>query len=202
MRSSLAAPFATLIVACLAVPVVQGAYVVNVVQSGLNVVASGSGTLNLTALTNFGTGSGQPGVFPTNGNLGVGVAAGDTGYDSISGPSSFGSGPFVAASSATGSYVQLGLGAGGFYVAQSYVSGTQTSGTATWNNTTIAALGLTPGTYTYTWGGGATADSFTVNIGTSPTATPAPSSLYLAAMAVLLLAAWQLVRMRKSDSHE
>jgi hypothetical protein len=56
---------------------------------------------------------------------------------------------------------------------------------ATWANTTIAGLGLTPGTYTYSWGSGVTADSLVVEInGTSP--APDPASLGLFFTGVLL----------------
>ena len=39
--------------------------------------------------------------------------------------------------------------------------------TATWDGSTIASLGLIPGVYTWTWGSGATADSFTMTISAS-----------------------------------
>jgi PEP-CTERM motif len=48
------------------------------------------------------------------------------------------------------------------------VSGTYLSDTSTWNNTTLAALGVTSGTYTWTWGTGPTADSFTLEAGPVP----------------------------------
>jgi hypothetical protein len=190
--------FAAVIPVFFCLQAAQGAFIMNVVQSGANVVATGSGSINTTALTNAGTGGAQPGVFPTNGNISVGTAAGVNVWTSVTGPSSFGSGPFVAASSGTGTLIQLSLAAGGLDLAQTYVSGTVTSGTATWNGTTIAALGLTPGTYTYTWGSGVNADSFTLNIASSPSPTPAPSSVYLVVIAILILAAWQMIRMRKS----
>jgi hypothetical protein len=37
--------------------------------------------------------------------------------------------------------------------------------TGTWNSATFASLGLTPGTYVWTWGSGIHADSFTLQIG-------------------------------------
>jgi hypothetical protein len=40
-----------------------------------------------------------------------------------------------------------------------YVSGHALSDTATWDNATFASLGVTPGTYKWTWGTGAHADS-------------------------------------------
>ena len=47
-----------------------------------------------------------------------------------------------------------------------YVSGSALSDTgATWDNQTFRSLDVTPGTYKWTWGSGANADSFTLNIG-------------------------------------
>jgi hypothetical protein len=69
-------------------------------------------------------------------------------------------------------------------VTAGYTSGSPLSGTATFDNTTIAALGLTTGTYTVTWGNGTPfADSLTVNIGIS--SVPEPSTLALGGIAVV-----------------
>jgi hypothetical protein len=63
-----------------------------------------------------------------------------------------------------------------------HTSGSPLSGTATFDDTTIAALGLTPGTYSVTWRNGTPhADSLTVNIGMS--SVPEPSTLALAGIA-------------------
>jgi hypothetical protein len=50
------------------------------------------------------------------------------------------------------------------YVPQGYVSGAPLSGTATWEGETIDSLGLFPGTYVWSWGDSAAADSFTLVI--------------------------------------
>jgi hypothetical protein len=48
------------------------------------------------------------------------------------------------------------------------------------SNNTLDTLGLTPGTYTYTWGAGAVADSIVVNISDAAlSATPEPSTAFL-----------------------
>ncbi len=60
------------------------------------------------------------------------------------------------------------------------------NGTATWNNQTFASFGATPGTYVWTWGSGANAGSFTLNIG-GTAAVPEPSSLALLVLPLGLL---------------
>jgi hypothetical protein len=81
------------------------------------------------------------------------------------GPTNFGSGPKSDASAASGNLVTL-ISAAYLEVPVGYISGSNLgTSTATWNNQTIANLGLIPGTYIYTWGSGASVDSFTLNIG-------------------------------------
>ena len=63
-----------------------------------------------------------------------------------------------------------------------YVSGTSLgTSTITFNSTTLAALGVIDGTYEWTWGTGANADSFTLQIG-PVAAVPEPASLPLLVM--------------------
>jgi hypothetical protein len=168
----------------------NAAYVITVTQSGGNVVVSGSGTLNLTALTVATTGScGGGHMGPSTGQLEVGQFMNTpcTEYN-ISGPASFGGGGYSVPNSGTG--LMVGVFESELVTDSSYVSGTQTSGTATWNSATFASLGLTPGTYVYTWGSGVNADSLTVQIGTGPAPTPAPGSLTLIGIGVAALLVW------------
>ena len=58
------------------------------------------------------------------------------------------------------------------FVPRGYVSGNPLSDDAAYNNQTFSSLGVTPGTYEWTWGSGADADSFTLQIGSA--AVPAP----------------------------
>jgi MYXO-CTERM domain-containing protein len=62
-----------------------------------------------------------------------------------------------------------------------YISGHSLSDSATYDDATFASLQATPGTYTWTWGTGTHADSFTLQIGPVAT-TPEPASLTLLAM--------------------
>ena len=76
-----------------------------------------------------------------------------------------------------------------------YVSGASLgTSTATWDGATISGLGLTPGAYVWTWGSGATADSFTLDIVSGGISTPEPATW---AMMLLGLAGLAVVRARR-----
>lgn len=160
-------------------PCAQAGYIVNVVQSGSDVVATGSGTLNTTSLTSV-THFAKNNAYVWAGYSGSLLLVGPTTQDwidvfsGISGPPSFGSGAQFLADAGTGN--KVGINANQLlFVPQYYASGDPLSSTSTWDNTTIAALGLTPGAYTWTLGG---ADTFVVNIQGSTT-TPEPASACL-----------------------
>jgi hypothetical protein len=63
-------------------------------------------------------------------------------------------------------------------VPPSYMSGSLLSDTSTYDNQTFVSLGVTPGTYEWTWGSGADADSFTLDV----PAVPEPASIALLAL--------------------
>jgi hypothetical protein len=115
-----------------------------------NVIAMGSGTINTAALTNFGSATGTANLWPSVGAISVGLTAAVALVGGISGPTSFGSGPQVNASSASGTITALlaNLEGQNLYVPSGYTSHSALSGTATWNNQTLASLGLVSGTYT------------------------------------------------------
>jgi hypothetical protein len=144
-------------------------------EVGGNVVFSGTGTVNtagLGASVLYNSGddinSDLATIIVTAGNNGLNFAG-------ISGPVTMGvAGTSPAPSSSSGDLV----GVNGFnlrlYLPTGYVSGTQLDSTATYNGTTLAGIGFTLGTYTYTWGAGGNADSLTVQIG--PAVTPTPTN--------------------------
>jgi hypothetical protein len=138
--------------------------VIDITQQGSNVIATGFGTVDTTDLLAGSNGLSPAAVVGSNAFIGIGAGS-ETSYVSISGPSSFGSGGLLNASSSSGSVFGIN-GAGRFVILPvGYASGSFISGTDQFNGATIAGLGLTPGTYTYTFGTGQDADSVVVNIG-------------------------------------
>jgi hypothetical protein len=166
-------------------------------QVGSNVVATGSGTVNLNDLT-FRGGISPVAIWPIGGFLVVGSTGVSDSYEFISGPTTFGTGDFfIVASTGTGN--TLGIiccvpvddeTVPILLVPHGYVSGEQLSGMAIWDNTTLAALGVPPGIYTWTWGTGAKADSLKLFAGV-PVPEPAPALLLTLGAAGLALLKWR-----------
>jgi hypothetical protein len=144
------------------------AYTVTLEQVGSNVVATGSGAINLTGLT-FSTPSSTLAV--VNAGNGV-IITGPHGfglvdlYTGFMGPLSFGSGGSFAPNTGGGDFV--GISGGTMFtfllVPVGYASGAALSDSMTFNNATFASLFVTPGTYVWTWGDGAN-QNFTLQIG-------------------------------------
>jgi hypothetical protein len=162
----------------------HAAFVVTMQQVGSDVVATGSGTINTGALTfeNLGDGGndyvipehddmlvGQPGVFTSQYNA------------DIDGPANFGDGSVTQSPTGTGDELIFTGTNGSIFLPLGYVSGASLSDTATFSDSTFDSLGITQGTYTWTWGSGDTADSFTLNAGS----VPEPASVSLLAIGLL-----------------
>jgi hypothetical protein len=162
-------------------------------QVGSNVVETGSGSFDLTGLT-LPAGSPTPPqqsyIQPNVGVLFIDSFAEGQTYQSVTGPATFGVGGLGYVSSSGGNVVGINGGAGYIYVPFGYHSGTPLSNTATWNGATFASLGLTPGTYNWTWDGGA--DSFTLQIGQTP--LPAALPLFATGLGGLGLLGWRRKR--------
>jgi VPDSG-CTERM motif len=131
---------------------------------GSDVVANGSGAINLTGLTSAGLFGGPSGVQATSGFILTGASGLTDGYSGFTGPTSFGSGGFFAANTSSGDSVGINGLLGILFLPQGYVSGAALSDSMTFNNATFASLGVTPGTYVWTWGDGAD-QRFTLRIG-------------------------------------
>ena len=160
----------------------QAGYIVTLQQVGPNVVATGSGAIDLTGLTVSQSFSQNPGIKPY-GHLGAGPASIATGptsssvhpyFGAITGPRIFGSSAnFTLASSGSGDMVGItaGLAFQTFLsVPTGYHSGSFLSDSATYSGQSFATLGVTPGTYVWKWGSGAN-QNFTLQIGPATNST-------------------------------
>jgi len=162
-------------------PPAQAAFTVTLTQEGPNVVAAGSGTINTTDLRFMDAGSALATVSPFFAHIDAGpnsalVAV----YSDFSGPTNFGNGPTTFENTGSGDFV----GINGFLhvlsVPFNYLSGSSLRGTSTYYNVSFSSLGIMLGTYVWTWGSGANADSFTVK-----TSVPEPATLGLMVLGLL-----------------
>ena len=145
------------------------AYTVTLEQDGSNVVTNGSGAINLIGLSFL-----TPSLTFTLVNAGDGVIiTGPHGfgpvdqYTGFMGPPSFGSGGPFAPNTGSGDFVGISGSAMFTFllVPQGYASGAALSDSMTFSDATFASLGVTPGTYVWTWGTGLPNQNFTLIIG-------------------------------------
>jgi hypothetical protein len=178
IKSAIAATLAVIIMGGLSVRSAQGGYLVTLQEVGSDVVATGSGILDTTLLAINVNPTFAPGLVQPNA---AAINTGPTGFTSnaallgnlVSGPTNFGSGGQTLASSGSGDTVGFALlppGQFSLFVPQNCQNrGTcgPLSDTSTYPNASCASLGITPGTYTWTWGSGAD-QNFTVQVGAAP----------------------------------
>ncbi len=180
--------------------------IINITPSGSDVVATLSGSLSSLGASNGNNdgGGGQVGgsvisvqhitipfsldndgftILDPGNYLGLG-------YDLTFTSGAWGSGYF---NTSADSYTLSGIGyfslktqnGGRFNLSDSYVFGTPITGTATWNNKTLADLGITNlGTYVYTVGSGANTDTVTF-VMSSGSAVPEPTSMAIFGLGAL-----------------
>jgi hypothetical protein len=131
----------------------QANYILTLQQVGSNVVATGSGAIDLTGLT-FEVTTTESGGFvcPSLGTIFTGTTslADVDEYIGIS-STTFGSGVGTFADSGSGDRVGI---SGALFVPHGYMSGAALSSSMTFNNATFASLGVTPSTFVWTWGSG------------------------------------------------
>ena len=167
------------------------AFTITIEQVGPNVVATGTGAINLTGLSFFNPGSvGTASVWPVTGRISMSSMSGgnaDT-YIGFTGPSSFGGGDVALANFSSGDVFAFDLDA--MFLPSGYVSGNPLSDMAIYFTATVASLGLTPGTYVWTWGTGLENQNVTLQIG--PAGVPdGGTTVSLLGCALLGLAAFR-----------
>ena len=142
-------------------------------EVGGDVVLSGAGTMNTTSLGLTQLFYRTSGVVPQASQFGCGLE-GPGPFNSviftggtITSPSNFGTGGVTNGNLGTGDFFGIGFANSDkrLFVPSGYTSGSFISGTTTFNSTTLATLGATPGTYTWSWGSGANASSIILQVG-------------------------------------
>ena len=186
-----------LLVACAGSASVQATdLIITVHPVGSDVVATASGFVNTAALTNGGSASSSGGRF--FGSIGGGsmVQVAGTNYDLWGGITGY-TGQFGTSStqyfatSSSGDVFGLATFGNSLFLGQSYTSGAAISATSTYQGKTFTDLGMTVGTYNWTWGSGASAGSAQLVI----SSVPEPSTYALGAIATGVMAA--IARRRK-----
>jgi hypothetical protein len=167
-------------------------YVVTLQQVGSNVVANGSGDFNLTGLGFSDSGSATSAFMNSSSGVIItgATAVLDDYFGSFSGPRPFGSGGDNDASG-IGDFVGISVPPPPpnntldfLFVPHGYVSGAPLLSSATWYNETFSILGVTPGTYKWTWGTGAD-QSFTLDVvATAPDTGSTLGLLFLSLIAL------------------
>ena len=146
------------------------AYTVTMKQIGANVVAHGSGAVNLTGLFHFDSHATAPAVIANEAYISISVGGLQDIYSGFTGPATFGKGGEFDTNLGSGDPVGIWgnshlFGIGLIFVPPGYVSNHTLSDSMTFNNATFASLGVTPGTYIWTWGTGLPNQNFTLVIG-------------------------------------
>ncbi len=154
--------------------------VVNFFEQDGNVEAVASGSLNIDGLgapdgfgssSSFVLGSGFSSSFDGAFGVGIAGAAGQNDAYVINTDLEFCTGGRTTTFDDTG--LRVGIASGRtlpdrLYVVPGYQSGTPIESTATFEGTTLAAMGMIPGTYVFSWGSGDNADQLTLIIGEAP----------------------------------
>jgi hypothetical protein len=131
----------------------QAVYTFKMWQNSPAVILEGSGSINLAGLSFARTGNYNVGILePSNGTILFGGASDF--YSGVTGPSNFGPGGEVLGVNPIGNPVSIFAGDGQLGVPQGFVSGASLSNGLTFANATFASLGVTPGTYVWTWASG------------------------------------------------
>jgi hypothetical protein len=164
--------------------------IVNATESGGNVVFAGGGTFNLTDLSLLTPADVTAGINPSLSIAFFGTNPGtslpvDFYFGGIIEPGPFG--PGGGSTADLGSGDRFGVFGPDLVVPAGYNSGDLLNGSSTFTGATFASLGVTPGTYIWSWGleEEGTADSFILNIGGTSAAVPESGSTALSMLLAL-----------------
>lgn len=189
----------SLVVACsliiAACPVARSADLnFTVQQVGIDVVTTVNGFVVTAALTNFGASQWAGGMWLSNTNGSILINGPATSSSNnvnvyrggIVGGQRFGAGALISASSGSGNFVGITSNTNSSLLLPfGYVSGSPITSSSIYTNKTISGLGLTLGTYNWSWGSGATAGTAQMTISN----VPEPGTYALGAIATAVLAA-------------
>lgn len=145
-------------------PSIQG-FFFTLQEVGLDVVLSGTGTADLSALSASLYSAGNSFIRPSAGTFNVGDGTGNVAWFTgvtLNSPTSFGSGSITNSDSSTGDNFGFG-GFGDIQVPQGYGGGLL-NGTATFTGTTLSTLGATVGTYETKWGTSGASETITIQV--------------------------------------
>ena len=179
--SSLASVAGLLLVLACPPPAVQ-ALTVTMREVGADVVMSGSGSLNLTALQGpIQDLSPAAFVYPALSSFLLGTPASiDIYFDNITFPSDFGAGLGVygdGSGDVFGPVQYVFNFPPEIWVPAGYQSGSPLHAMATFQGESLASLGINPGVYVWTWGSGSDDETLTPNVVQANTAVPGPLPL-------------------------
>jgi hypothetical protein len=201
----------------LTAPPVEAGYVVTLEESGPDLIATGSGPIDLTGLTGPVNGFTQNSVAPIVGSIITGqtpefVIKQTDVYSGFTGPTNFGTGSqpgnigqtcMTSNSICPGSGDTVGLTSvsNQLWLPVGYISDNPLSSSAIFPNQTFAGIGAIPGTYEWTWGTGAN-QNFTLHIAIPEPSTSIPEPSTWATMmlgfAGLGFAGYRRLRNRKT----
>lgn len=166
----------------------KATYTVTITQVGGDVVAAGSGSIDLAALTFVRNLFGGPPALIVSSQTDLVLGSVATYRYQLTGNQTLQ--PIGSSTVQVLASSETGMGIGLFFnptnsfaldLPSYYVSETQIYSSATFGGSTFASLGLDPGTYTYLTGAGADTDSIVIQVGPA-TAVTEPATLALLAL--------------------
>lgn len=174
-----------------AAPRAGAALLINIYNNGSDVQLDASGSFNYLPTGNIYFGGVATYVNPQLGVVGLFPNSYTQlkSYSLISSPANFGTLGYAYPDLDIATDWNFNLSKTAIVLPSNYTAGTSVSGAATFTGNTIGSLGMTAGTYYYTWGDGVNTDTATLVISASPPGpgpSPVPEPGTWAAAAMLL----------------